>query len=132
MSLAPLLDAAPAIPLHAFAAMAAFGLGVVQLAAPKGTLPHRTLGWIWVGLMATVAVSSFWIHQIRLIGPWSPIHLLSIFTLSMLPLAVWEAHTHRVAVHRLIMILLFSGALVIAGLFTLLPGRIMHTVVFGA
>jgi uncharacterized membrane protein len=132
MSLAPLLDAAPAIPLHAFAAMAAFGLGVVQLAAPKGTLPHRTLGWIWVGLMATVAVSSFWIHQIRLIGPWSPIHLLSIFTLAMLPLAVWQAHTHRVAVHRLIMILLFSGALVIAGLFTLLPGRIMHTVLFGA
>lgn len=50
----------------------------------------------------------------------------------MLPLAVWEAHAHRVAVHRLIMIMLFSGALVIAGLFTLLPGRIMHTVVFGA
>jgi uncharacterized membrane protein len=48
MSLAPLLDAAPAIPVHAFAAMTAF-LRVVQLAAPKGTLPHRTLGWIWVG-----------------------------------------------------------------------------------
>jgi uncharacterized membrane protein len=29
------------------------------------------------------------------------------------------------------MIGLFSGALVIAGLFTLLPGRIMHAVVFG-
>ena len=52
MSLAPLLDAAPAIPLHAFAAMAAFALGIVQFAAPKGTLPHRTVGWIWVGLMA--------------------------------------------------------------------------------
>src|SRR5882762_3011557 len=89
MSLAPLLDAAPAIPLHAFAAMTAFLLGVVQLAAPKGTLPHRTLGWIWAGLMVSVAVSSFWIHQIRLIGPWSPIHLLSIFTLAMLPLGVW-------------------------------------------
>ena len=54
MSLAPLLDAAPAIPLHAFAAMAAFALGVVQFAAPKGTLPHRTLGWIWVAVMAVV------------------------------------------------------------------------------
>jgi uncharacterized membrane protein len=131
MSLASLLQAAPAIPLHAFAAMAAFVLGVVQLAAPKGTLPHRTLGWIWVGLMASVAVSSFWIHQIRLLGPWSPIHLLSIFTLLMLPLAVWKAHRHQVADHRRIMIFLFSGALVIAGLFTLLPGRIMHAVVFG-
>ena len=131
MSLAPLLDAAPAIPLHAFSAMAAFALGVVQFAAPKGTLPHRALGWIWVLLMASVAASSFWIHQIRLVGPWSPIHLLSIFTLTMLPLAVWRAHTHRVADHRRIMILLFTGALVVAGLFTLLPGRIMHTVVFG-
>src|ERR1700710_1136310 len=126
MSLAPLLDAAPAIPLHTFAAVAAFVLGVVQLAAPKGTLPHRTLGWIWVALMASVAVSSFWIHRIRLVGPWSPIHLLSIFTLVMLPLAVWRPRTHRVVDHRRIVIALFSGALVIAGLFTLLPGRIMH------
>jgi len=131
MSFAPLLDAAPAIPLHAFAAMSAFVLGLVQFAAPKGTLPHRTLGWIWVLLMASVAVSSFWIHQIKLIGPWSPIHLLSIFTLVMLPLAVWRAHRHRVVDHRRIMIALFSGALVVAGLFTLLPGRIMHAVVFG-
>jgi uncharacterized membrane protein len=131
MSLAPLLDAAPAIPMHAFAAMAAFALGAVQLAAPKGTLPHRTLGWIWVALMAIVAGSSFWVHQIRLVGPWSPIHLLSIFTLVMLPLAVWKAHRHNVAGHRRIMISLFAGALVIAGLFTLLPGRIMHAVVFG-
>jgi uncharacterized membrane protein len=131
VNLAPLLDAAPAIPLHAFAAMTAFVLGVVQLAAPKGTLPHRTIGWIWVGLMATVAVSSLWIHTIRLVGPWSPIHLLSIFTLVMLPLGVWRAHTHRVVDHRRIMIMLFSTALVIAGLFTLVPGRIMHTVLFG-
>ena len=131
MTLAPLLNAAPAIPLHALAAIAAFALGLVQLLAPKGTLPHRTLGWIWVALMAVVAVSSFWIHQIRLVGPWSPIHLLSIFTLVMLPLAVWRAHRHRVTDHRRIMILIFSGALVIAGLFTLLPGRIMHSVVVG-
>ena len=131
MSLAPLLDAATAIPLHAFAAMAAFVLGLVQFAAPKGTLPHRTLGWIWVLLMAGVAISSFWIHTIRLVGPFSPIHLLSIFTLIMVPLAVWRAHKHRVADHKRIMIMTFTGALVIAGLFTLVPGRIMHAVVFG-
>ena len=131
MSLAPLLDAAPAIPLHALAAMSAFVLGLVQFAAPKGTLPHRTLGWIWVLLMAAIAFSSFWIHQIKLVGPWSPIHLLSIFTLVMLPLGVWRAHRHRVTDHRRIMIALFLGALVIAVLFTLLPGRIMHAVMFG-
>jgi uncharacterized membrane protein len=131
MSLAPLLDAAPAISLHAFAAMSAFVLGLVQFAAPKGTLPHRTIGWVWVLLMLAVAISSFWVHQIRLVGPWSPIHLISIFVLVMLPLAVWRAHRHQVSEHRRAMIALFSGALVIAGLFTLLPGRVMHAVVFG-
>jgi uncharacterized membrane protein len=132
VSLAPLLNAAGTIPLHAFAAMAAFVLGVVQLAAPKGTLPHRTIGWIWVGLMLTVAVSSFWIHQSRLWGLWSPIHLLSIFTLMIVPLGVWRAHRHDATGHSRIMIFTFSGALVIAGLFTLVPGRIMHTVLFGS
>jgi uncharacterized membrane protein len=85
-----------------------------------------------VALMVVVAASSFWIHQVRLVGPFSPIHLLSIFTLVMLPLAVWRAHTHRVADHRRIMIMTFVGALVVAGLFTLAPGRIMHRVIFGA
>jgi uncharacterized membrane protein len=131
INLAPLLNALPPIPLHAIAAMAAFVLGAVQLAAPKGTLPHRTLGWIWVLLMAAVAASSFWIHQIRLLGPWSPIHLLSIFTLAMLPLGVRRAHRHQVNAHRRTMIGIFTGALVIAGLFTLVPGRIMHAVLFG-
>jgi len=125
VSLAPLLNAAPAIQLHAFAALAAFGLGAVQLAA------HRTLGWIWVVLMVIVAASSFWIHELRLWGPWSPIHLLAIFTLAMLPLAVLHARRHRVGRHRNAMISIFAGALVVAGLFTLMPGRIMHAVVFG-
>jgi uncharacterized membrane protein len=131
MSLAPLLDAAPPIPLHAFAAMAAFVLGSVQLAAPKGTLPHRTLGWIWVALMLTVALSSFWIHEIRLLGPWSPIHLLSIATLVTLAVGVTAARRRNVRFHKRAMVMLFLGALVIAGLFTFVPGRIMHSVVFG-
>ena len=131
MSLAPLLDASPAIQLHAAAASAAFALGLVQFAAPKGTLPHRTVGWIWVALMVVVSVTAFWIHQIRLWGPWSPIHLLAIFTLVMLPLAVLHAHRHQVTRHRTAMISIFAGALVIAGLFTFVPGRIMHAVAFG-
>jgi uncharacterized membrane protein len=131
MTLAPLLQADAAIRLHAFAAMAAFALGAVQLAAPKGTLPHRAMGWLWVTLMLVVSVTAFFIHTIRLWGPWSPIHLLAIFTLVMLPIGVWAAHRHAVERHRYAMIGLFTGALVIAGLFTLLPGRIMHAVVFG-
>jgi uncharacterized membrane protein len=131
MSLQPLLNASPQIQLHAFAAMAAFGLGLVQLAAPKGTIPHRSLGWLWVILMLVVSVSSFWIHTINLWGPWSPIHLLSIFTLVMLVFGVVAARRHVVNRHRRTMIFTFCGALVIAGIFTFLPGRIMHHVVFG-
>jgi uncharacterized membrane protein len=131
MSWQPLLSATPAIQVHAFAAMSAFALGLVQLVAPKGTLPHRTAGWIWVGLMTVVCATSFWIHDLRVWGPWSPIHLLSIFTLAMLPLAVLHARRKRVLQHRNAMMAMFAGALVIAGLFTFLPGRIMHAVAFG-
>jgi len=132
MSLAPLLDASPAIQAHAFAAMSAVVLGIVQLSAPKGTLPHRTIGWIWVALMVVVGVSSFFIHGMRLFGIWSPIHLLSIFILLALPLAVLAAHRHAVDRHRRAMISIFVGGLVVAGLLTFLPGRIMHAVAFGS
>jgi len=131
VTLAPLLQASPGIQVHAFAAMAAFAVGVVQLAAPKGTTPHRIVGSVWVLLMLIVSISAFFIHELRTWGPWSPIHLLAIFTLVMLPLAVWQAHRHAVKLHRRAMLGLFLGALVIAGLFTFLPGRIMHAVVFG-
>jgi uncharacterized membrane protein len=127
----PLLTAAPAIQIHAIAAMSAFGLGILQLAAPKGTLPHKTLGWIWVTLMFVVSVTAFFIHELRLWGAWSPIHLLAIFTLAMLPFGVLAAHRHNVVRHRRTMIGLFTGALVVAGIFTFVPGRIMHAVAFG-
>jgi uncharacterized membrane protein len=111
--------------------MTAFALGVVQLSAPKGTLPHRTLGWAWLTLMLVVCISSFFIHELRLWGQWSPIHLLSIYTLAILPFAVLAAHRHDVVRHRRRMLGLFLGALLVAGLFTFWPGRIMYHVVFG-
>ena len=78
--------------------------------------------------MAAIAISSFWIHEIRLLGPFSPIHALSIFTLVMLPLAVLHARSHRVTQHRKAMISIFVGALVIAGAFTFLPGRLSFAI----
>ncbi len=131
MTLAPLLAASPAIQLHAFAAMAAFAIGIVQLSAPKGTAAHRTVGWLWVLLMLVVSVSAFWIHTIRLWRPRSPIHLLAIFTLITLPIGLLHARHHRVVTHKWTMISIFFGALVIASVFTFVPGRIMHTVAFG-
>jgi uncharacterized membrane protein len=130
MSLAPLLAAPLVVQLHAFAAMAAFLLGIAQFVAPKGTLPHRTVGYVWVVLMLGVAASSFAIHGM---GQWygfSAIHLLSVLVLVLLPLAVLAARRHHVDRHRKAMIGLFAGALVVAGAFTLLPGRIMHRVLF--
>jgi uncharacterized membrane protein len=131
MNLAPLVNAPLAVQLHAYAAMAAFVLGMVQLAGLKGTPRHRALGYIWVALMLLVAASSFWVHELRLWGIWSPIHLLSIFTLTMLPVGVYHARGHNVRRHKLTMVGVFCGALVIAGLFTFVPGRIMHKVLFG-
>ncbi len=131
MTLEPLLSASPVIQIHAFTALSAFALGLFQFALPKGTDGHRMFGWAWVMLMAVVAISSFFIHTIRLWGAWSPIHILSIVTLVSLPIAVLNARRHRVARHKWAMTSLFAFALVIAGVFTLLPGRIMHAVVFG-
>lgn len=131
MSLAPLLAAPPAIQIHAFAAMAAFLLGGIQVVAPKGTLPHRTLGWVWVALMVVVAVSAFWIHELRVIGPWSPIHLLSIVTLVTLPYAIYAARRGVIVGHKSAMLSLYFLALILAGAFTFLPDRIMHAVAFG-
>jgi uncharacterized membrane protein len=49
----------------------------------------------------------------------------------MLPLAVLHARKHRVVNHRNAMISIFVGALIIAGAFTFLPGRVMHAIAFG-
>jgi uncharacterized membrane protein len=131
VTLAPLLEASPVIQIHAFAAMSAFALGTVQLAARKGTFTHRIVGSVWVALMLIVIISAFFIHELRVWGRWSPIHLLAMFTLVMLPVAVWWAHIHAVERHRRAMLGLYFGALVIAGLFTFVPGRIMYAVLFG-
>jgi uncharacterized membrane protein len=131
MSLAPLLAAPWFVQVHAVAAMAAFGLGAVQLAAPKGTLPHRTLGYAWAALMLTIAGTSFAIRGEGRFGGFSAIHLLSIVVLVLTPLSVLAARRGNIRRHGSAMASLFVGALVVAGAFTLLPGRIMHRVVFG-
>jgi uncharacterized membrane protein len=46
--------------------------------------------------------------------------------------AVMAARRQNVRRHRIMMLWLFAGALAIAGLFTFMPGRIMHAVVFGS
>lgn len=74
---------------------------------------------------------SFWINTIRLVGPFSPIHLLSAFVLWSLFQAVTSARDHRIADHKRAMQGLAFGALLIAGAFTFLPGRLMNAVLLG-
>ena len=95
---------------------------------PKGSV---VVGYLWAALMAIVALSSFLIHELRLIGAFSPIHLLSIFTLWSLYMGIRAAKDRRINAHRRWMQNLYVMALLITGAFTFLPGRTMHMVLFG-
>ena len=126
-----LLNDPQPIPLHALAAMVAIILGGIQLAMKKGGAVHRLLGRLWVGLMAVVAGSSFFIHEIKFWGLYSPIHVLSLWTLFSLGLAIYFVRVGKIKRHQQVMIALYGFALILTGFFTLLPGRVMHQVVFG-
>jgi len=120
----------PVIQIHLLAAVAAFVVGAIQIFGPKGTTMHRILGWSWVIFMITVAISSLWIKLINH-GQFSFIHLFSVVTLIAAPMLVYAARTHNVKRHSGIAIRLYAGALLIAGLFTFMPGRLMYTIFFG-
>ena len=132
MNFAPLLSANQPVPAHAFLAIFALVTGAVQFALPKGTILHKTSGYIWCVAMFIVAVSSFFINEIRWIGPFGPIHLLSCLMLWSLWQGINSARKHNIVLHRKFMIRLYFYSLVLAGGFTLLPGRIMHTVLFSS
>ena len=126
-----LLAAAPvAIQLHLAAAMAAFFLGLAQFVLPKGTGLHRTIGWTWVVLIGTAAVSSLFIRQVNN-GAFSFIHILSGWTLVVLPMAIYAARRGDIARHRGRMTGLFIGGLLVAGLLAFAPGRLMWRLFLG-
>lgn len=132
MSLDPLLLAPFAIQIHAFSAIAAFVLGAVVLWRPKGTALHKAMGRIWVVLMLVVATSALFINEVRLIGPFSPIHLFVVLTYAGIGQGLWTIVVRRdVVAHRANMQAVYIGALLLAGAFTFLPGRRMHAVLFG-
>lgn len=133
MSLAPLLAEPILVQVHTLAALAALLLGAVQLASPMrtGKSVHRVLGYTWAGLMLVATLSSFGFVQRPQIGPFSWIHGLSAFTTVTVILGVVEARRRLIVQHRTTMWLIYVFALVVTGAFTLLPGRVMHRVVFG-
>ena len=80
--------------------------------------------------MAVTASSTFFIHEIKLIGDFSPIHLLSIYVLFGSWQAIAAARRHDIPAHRGHVAGMYLGGIVVAGVFTLLPGRLMHVSLF--
>lgn len=131
MFLAPILEAPAAIQFHLATVIPAAILGPFILLREKGTPAHKALGKVWVLLMIGTAVSTFFIHTINMFYGFSPIHLLSIAVIVGCIQAVLAARNGNIRKHRSIMRNLYVGGIGIAGLFTLVPGRLMHKVVFG-
>ncbi|QFT76020.1 DUF2306 domain-containing protein [Erythrobacter sp. THAF29] len=119
--------------IHLSTALSAVVLGPFILARRKGDALHRAFGRVWVALMLTTAIASAFIRApgggIAGTG-FSFIHLFTIWTLIVVPLAVIAARQGKIEAHRGAMKGLYAG-LCIAGAFTLIPGRLLGSVVFG-
>lgn len=128
--------------VHLAAVLPAAVLGPVILLRKKGTPVHRLMGRTWVTLMTVGAVSSFGITEVmpalggrsegtsveRRWSPWnfSPIHLLSAYTLYAMGKGIRAIRSGNVNVHRRCMVGSMMG-LVGAGAATLIPGRRVHS-----
>jgi uncharacterized membrane protein len=122
-----LLERHPLIFVHMVAAMAGLVLGAVVLARRKGTPSHRATGWVWVVLMAVATLTSAFIRDYRMINlaGFTPIHGLTVLTAVGLPQGIAAIRRGDVASHRRHMRNLYIGGCVVAGLFTLMPGRFL-------
>lgn len=131
MTFDPILNAPIYVQVHACAAVVALLLGPFVILRNRRDRLHKVGGYIWVVAMACAAISSFWIMEFRVIGPFSPIHGLSIYVLWSLYRGVSYAIARNIAAHRQTFRALYLQGLVLAGLFTLLPGRILNRMLFG-
>jgi uncharacterized membrane protein len=116
----------PIVIIHLAAALLALALGVVNIFGAKGTPRHRAIGWIWMAMMLGVTLPSFGIAEINP-GGFSWIHGLSILTLVTMLASIWAIRAKRVRAHKQMMISLVVS-LTIAGIFTLMPGRVLGTI----
>ena len=115
--------------IHLAAVLPALAIGVTQLLMTKGTRLHKSLGWLWVLAMVVVAVSSFWIMELRKSVGFSVIHLLSLWTLIALACAVWFIRRGNVRAHKGFMVGTLLG-LAGAGIGALMPGRFLAQLLF--
>lgn len=125
----PLIESGVAIQVHVAAAVLTLAIGTGLMFAPKGFRFHRTAGWAWVASMAVTAGSSFFITAIFQTH-YSPIHALSAWTMIGLPMGIAAIKRRDIASHRKAMTDMFVGGMLLAGLFSLLPGRMLWHVFF--
>lgn len=127
----------PVIAVHLTAALAATAIGPIALWARKGATQrprlHRAAGYAWVTLMVLTALSAIFINSGN--GPrWGSfglIHLLIPVTLGMLTLSFVYLAQRNISGHRQVMQRVYIGACVVAGAFTLLPGRFLGHSLWG-
>lgn len=128
----------PVIAVHMTAALGALVTGPVALWARRGRTQHpklhRAFGYAWVTLMVITAASAMFIRDSRLpnLAGFTPIHLLVPVTFASLFGAFWMLAKGNVAGHRKFMQMLYVGACVVAGGFTLLPNRYIGQLVWGS
>ena len=79
------------IQVHAICAIGALGLGLVQFLAPKGTIPHRALGYVWVVLMGLTAITAIFILLLAILC-FAPLGIISA-TVVVIVAAVGAATT---------------------------------------
>ena len=114
--------------VHLLTVIPAVPLGGYVLVRRKGDRLHRMLGRTWAVMMMVAALSSFGLHSVT--GGFSPIHLLSILTLVTIPRGVIQAMRGDIRRHRRSMGLTYAG-LCIASVFTMVPGRLIGSWLFG-
>jgi uncharacterized membrane protein len=130
------MELTPLIAVHMTAALGALVTGPVALWARRGSRQrpklHRAFGYAWVTLMVVTAISAIFIRESRLpnLAGFTPIHLLVPLTLAGLAGAFWYLARGDIASHRKTMQRLYFGACVVAGGFTLLPGRYLGGLVW--
>lgn len=132
MTFDPLLTAPLAVQLHVAFALVALPVGPIVLFRTRRDRMHKGLGYLWVVAMAGLALSGLWIKsEFPVLGPFGPIHLLSLYALFGLGQGLWQIRKGNMAGHRVAMQSVWFGAMGLAGLFTLLPGRLMNRMLFG-
>ncbi|MCF6329854.1 MAG: DUF2306 domain-containing protein, partial [Henriciella sp.] len=129
LSLGPLVVAPTIVQVHVAGALLAFLVGLILLVLPKGVGLHKLLGWTWVAAIVVTAGSSFFMTG--LMGQYySPIHALSAWVMLTLPFGIAAIRRGDVGKHRKAMTGMFLGGLLVAGLFSFLPGRLMWQMFF--